>query len=202
MLKSLLFIFPAFLLAAFSTAQAANPEVMSEMVKRRQNRVAMMPDTLQNPGFEDAATAGAMTGWTAMVHAGDSYRIEPDESQKFDGTRSLVIENTGDPEWGAAIQTIRAERFAGKEIELSARLKMEGVTAPGFFLLLRTSQMGHELGMVKTQGKLVGDAGWRVIRLRSLVPVETTHLEVNLTLQGDGRVWVDNVSIDVLESKK
>lgn len=202
MLKSLLFILPAFLLAVVSTAQAGNPEVMSEMMKRRLKRVAMMPDTLKNPGFEDAAVAGAMTGWTAMVHGGDSYRIEPDESQKFDGARSLVIENTGDPEWGAAIQTIRAERFAGKEIELSARLKMQDVTTPGFFLLLRTTQMGRELGMVKTQEKLIGDADWRVIRLRSLVPAETTHLEVNLTLQGDGRVWVDDVRIDAMEGKK
>lgn len=190
------------MLAIPTHALAGDPAVMSEIMKRRMNRVAMIPDTLQNTGFEEVSAAGKLPGWTAVVHTGNSYRIEPDQSQAFSGKYSLVIENTGIPEWGGAIQTIRANGLAGQEVELSARLKTQGVTAPGFSLMLKIMQMGRELEIVKVQGQFIGDADWQAVSLRTKLPKETTHLEVILTLAGDGRVWVDDVSVGPLTEKQ
>ncbi len=181
---------------------AGDPAVMSEVMKRRMNRVSMIPDTLQNKGFEEVSAAGKLPGWTAVVHAGNSYRIEPDQSHAFSGKYSLVIENTGKPEWGGAIQTIRAEKLAGQEIELSARLKMQGVTAPGFSVMLKIMQTGRELEIVNSQEKFIGDADWQVVSLRTVLPKETTRLAIVLTLADDGRVWVDDVSVGSLAEKQ
>jgi len=183
-------------------ALAGDQAAMSEIMKRRMNRVAMIPDTLQNTGFEEVGAAGRLPGWTAVVHTGNSYRIEPDQSQAFGGKHSLVIENTGKPEWGGAIQTIRAEGLAGQEVELSVRLKTQGVTAPGFSLMLKIMQMGRELEIVKAQDPFIGDADWQAVSLRTKLPKETTHLEIILTLAGDGRVWVDDVSVGPLAEKQ
>ncbi|MDO8414177.1 MAG: hypothetical protein Q7S51_10360 [Gallionellaceae bacterium] len=146
--------------------------------------------------------SGKLTGWTAVVHAGNSYRTEPDQSQAFSGKHSLVTENTGKPERGGAIQLFRAEGLAGQEVELSARLKMQGVTALGFSLMLKIRQMGRELKIVKTQGQFMGEADWQIVSLRAMLPKETTHLEVVLTLAGDGRVWVDDVHVGPLAEKQ
>lgn len=98
-----------------------------------------------------------------------------------------MTENTGKPEWGEAIQLFRAEGLAGQEVELSARLKMQGVTSPGFSLMLKIRQMGREL---------------RIVNLRAMLPKETTHLEVVLTLADDGRVWADDVHVGSLAEKQ
>lgn len=185
-----------------SPTLAGEPTAMSDIMKRRVSRAAMLPDTLQNPGFEDAGAAGILSGWTAVVHAGDSYRIGQDQSQVFSGKGSLVIENTGEPEWGGVVQKFRAESLAGQEVELSAQLKMQGVTAPGFYMMMKITQMGRELKTVRVHDQLIGDAGWKTVNLRAMLPKETTHLEVVLTLEGDGRVWVDDVRVDPLAEKK
>lgn len=197
------FLLVVCMLALTTPILAGDQTTMSDTMRRRMNRVAMIPDTLQNPGFEDTGTtAGALTGWAAVVHAGDSYRIEQDQTEAFSGKRSLVIENTGEPEWGGVVQLFRAEGLAGQEIELSARLKMQGVTAPGFYMMLKIMQTGRELEIVKTQGKIIGDADWKPVSLRAMLPKETTHLEVILTLEGDGRAWVDDVRVGALAEKK
>lgn len=190
------------LLATPTNALAGDPAVMSEIMKRRMNRAAMIPDTLQNTGFEEVSTAGRLPGWTAVVHAGDSYRIELDRNETFRGKHSLVIENTGEPEWGGVVQLIRAEGLAGQEVELSAHLKTQGVTYPGFYMMLKIMQMGSELKIVQTHEKFIGDKDWEAVNLRTVLPKETTHLEIVLTLAGDGRVWVDDVRIEPLEEKK
>lgn len=198
--------FPFLLLTSLLTLTfptlAGDSATMSDIMKRRINRAAMVPDALQNPGFEDAGAAGGLSGWTAVVHAGNNYRIEQDQSQSFSGKRSLVIENTGKPEWGGVVQVFRAEGLAGQEVELSTRLKMQGVTAPGFYMMLKPTQNGRELKIVKTHDQIIGDADWKTVSLRAMLPQETTHLEVVLTLQGDGRVWVDDVRVDPLAEKR
>lgn len=190
------------MLAIIPHALAGDPAIMSEVMKHRMKRATMVPDAMQNPGFEDAGAAGSLPGWTATVHAGDRYRIEPDQGQVFSGKRSLVIENIGEPEWGGVVQVFRAEGLAGREVELSARLKMQGVTAPGFYMMLKTKQMGLDLKSEKTQDKFVGDSDWKKVSLRTTLPKETTHLEVMLMLAGDGRVWVDDARVDQLAEKK
>ncbi|MHB9102929.1 MAG: hypothetical protein ACYC2E_15650, partial [Sulfuricella sp.] len=112
------------------------------------------------------------------------------------------IENTGVPEWGGVVQVFRAEALAGQEVVLSAQVKMQGVTAPGFYLMLKPTQNGRELKIVKTHDQIIGDADWKAVSLRAMLPKETTHLEVVLTLQGDGRVWVDDVRVEPLTEKR
>lgn len=189
------------MLTLASPAQAGDPDAMSEIVKSRINRAAMVPDVLQNPGFEVRDDAKKLPGWSGVVHADDRYLVELDDAQMFSGKRSLLIENRGKPSWGGAIQTIRAERLADQEIELSARVKSQEVTAPGFHMSIKIMQMGRELRTVKTDGLMIGDADWKIMSLRTRLPIETTHLEVDLILEGDGRVWVDDVRIDTLVEK-
>lgn len=181
--------------------QASDSITISNIMKQRLNRAAMVPDSLQNPGFEHDGAVAGLFGWTAVVHAGNSYRIEQDRSQIFSGQRSLVIENTGKPQWGGVVQVFRAENLAGREIELSAQLKMQGVTAPGFHMMLKITQMGREIKIAKTHDQFIGDADWKVVSLRTMLPKETTHIEVALTLEGDGRVWIDDVGVGPLAEK-
>lgn len=179
----------------------ADNSLIPDKIKRRMSRAAMVPDTLQNPGFENRDTSGKLSDWLGVVHGGDSYHVDLDDTQAFAGKSSLIIKNTGTPSWGGAHQTIRAEHLAGREIEITAQVKAANVTAPGFYVALKVSQMGRELDSVKSGDLLHGDADWKKISLRAMLPKETTHLEVSLILDGDGSVWVDDVRLDLLPSQ-
>lgn len=198
MKKIVHFLLLSGLLALASTVQAGDTDTMPNDLKPRINRAATVPDTLQNPDFEVIEAGSKVPGWSGVVHAGDHFRVESDEAQMFSGKRSLLIKNIGKPSWGGVIQTIRVERLAGQEIELSTRMKSQGVTAPGFNMTIKILQMGRELGLVSTNGEIMGDADWMVVSLRTRLPMETTHLEVHLILDGGGQVWVDDVHIDSL----
>lgn len=179
----------------------ADSSPIPDKVKRRMSRAAMIPDALQNTGFEDSDASGRVPGWPSVVHAGDSYLVGLDDSQAFAGESSLIIKNTGKPSWGGAHQTIRAEHMAGREIEMTVRVKAANVSAPGFYIALKATQMGRELDDIKTADSVRSDVDWKKISLRTMLPKETTHLEVSLILDGDGSVWVDDVHLDLLPEK-
>lgn len=183
------------------TPALAGDAQIPDNIKRRMNRAALVPDTLQNPGFESRDASGKLADWLSVVHGGDSYHVNLDETQALAGKNSLIIKNTGTPSWGGAHQTIRAERMAGREIELTAQVKAASITAPGFYVALKITQMGRELNFIKSEAPVLGDADWKKISLRAMLPKETTHLEVSLILDGDGSVWVDDVRLDLLPAQ-
>lgn len=176
----------------------ADDLLVPDRIKRRMNRALLVPDMLQNSGFEASDVAGKLTGWSPVVHAGDSYHVDFDDRQALGGKRSLMIKNTGKPSWGGAQQLIRAERMAGREVELTAQAKGEGVSAPGFYVALKILRAGGEWDFIKMKAPVQGDAEWQKVGLRTLLPKEATHLEVNLILEGDGSVWVDDVHLGLL----
>lgn len=183
----------ACLLALSQPALAEDP-AKADRFQRRMTR-AVAPETLQNPGFETSDAKKRVSAWTAIVHADDSYRVEADDTQAFSGKHSLVIQNTGRPSWGGAIQTIRADRLANREITFSAQVKSMGATAPGFQMALRLLKTGQEIAWIKTPA-VTGDADWKKLSLQTTIPKDCTDVEINLILDGDGRVWVDDVRLD------
>lgn len=180
----------------------AEDSLIPEHIKRRISRAAMIPDVLQNLSFEDRDMAGKLSGWSRVVHAGDSYHVDVDDNLAFDGKRSLIIKNTGNPSWGGAQQLIRAEHMAGREIELTAQVKARDVSAPGFYVALKITQAGRELNFIKMEDSISGDFDWKKIGLRTMLPKETTHVEVSLILDGDGSIWVDDVHFGLLPEKQ
>lgn len=180
----------------------ANDLLLTDKIKLRLNRAAMIPETIQNPGFEGGDTAGQLSGWSRVVHAGDRFYVDLDDSQVFGGRRSLIIKNIGNPSWGGAQQLMRAERMAGREIELTAQAKVVGVTAPGFYVGLKIIQAGGEWNFIKMEDPIIGDVGWKKVSLRTTLPKETIRIEVNLILDGDGSAWVDDVQLDLLPEKQ
>lgn len=187
---------------AYAAPTPADDLLVPERIKRRMSRALLIPDTLQNPGFEASNVAGKLSSWTRVVHSGDSYRVDFDDNQVFGGRRSLIIKNIGNPSWGGAQQLIRAERMAGREIELTAQAKVVGVTAPGFYVGLKIIQAGGEWNFIKLEDPVIGDVDWKKVSLRTTLPKETTHIEVNLILDGDGSAWVDDVQLDLLPEKQ
>lgn len=185
----------------YTPSALADDLLVPDRIKRRMNRALLVPDTLQNSGFEASDVAGKLSSWTRVVHSGDSYHVDFDDRLALGGKRSLMIKNTGKPSWGGAQQLIRAEQMAGREVELTAQARGEGVSAPGFYVALKILRAGGEWDFIKMKETVQGDADWKKVGLRTLLPKETTHLEVNLILEGDGRVWVDDVHLGLLPEK-
>ncbi|MDP2828216.1 MAG: hypothetical protein Q8O37_06380 [Sulfuricellaceae bacterium] len=182
---------------AFATPACADEPIPNEKIKRRMARIAAIPATLQNPDFEEKSDTGLPSGWSGVVHAGNSYLVERDDAQAFSGKSCLSIKNMAIPEWGGANQVFQAGSLAGRDITISAQIKAQGVTANGFFIGLKILRTGHELGYFQTpDGSITGDTEWKKLDLSTKLPEDATHLELSLILHGDGKVWVDNLQIE------
>lgn len=186
----------AWVLLLAPSAYADEP-VLNEKVKKRMARVAAIPLALQNPDFEEKSAAGSPSGWEGIVHAGNTYLVEIDESLAFSGKSCLSIKNMAIPEWGGATQVFQAGSLAGRDLAISAQVKALGVTGYGFFIGLKALKTGHELAYFQTpSGSVTGDTEWKKLELPAKLPEDATHLELSLILYGDGKVWVDSLQID------
>ena len=97
--------------------------------------------------------------------------------------------------------SVRWARLRAKQPVAPATAEAANVSAPGFYVALKATQMGRELDSIKTADSVRGDVDWKKISLRTMLSKETTHLEVSLILDGDGSVWVDDVHLDPLPEK-
>lgn len=99
-------------------------------------------------------------------------------------------------------QPVRADRYRGQRVRLSAYLKTAGVSADarsgvGLFL----NALGDtQLLAVATMADhpIRGDTGWMRYEEVLDVPAETRVIRFGVTLYGTGQVWIDDVKLEIV----
>jgi len=161
---------------------------------------------LVNAGFESTVPGkvGSPEGWWVVQHAGPlSYTFEPDVTIRRSGERSLRVTNVGPEPFGAVYQTVAAAAFRGKTLRFSAWLRTEGTTgnrfASGAGLKLHSVRGGYPLELTEMRRDAVhGTTDWTRYEITLKVPAEAEGIEAGLVLFGPGRVWIDDVALDVV----
>ena len=150
------------------------------------------------------AAAGRPPGWWFMQHAGEtSFEFAIDDQVAKEGKRSLRIKRTGKQPWGMVSQTIKADRFRGQRVRLSAFLRLDSVEAYGSGALREWS--GAVL-MLRSQGALDdmrdrplrGTKPWTRVSVEIDVPPTASVIEFGAMLSGTGTLWVDAFKLDVV----
>jgi len=142
---------------------------------------------------------GAPAGWMAGGKPGE-YRVAVADREAHDGRRSLRLESAAaNPDEGYVTQVVKANRYRGKRIRLSAWLKTESAAATGLWLSCNDEQW-FVLNADMMDGRQVrGTTPFTRYDLVIDVPEKAMEVRFGARLQGTGKVWIDDFRLDEVE---
>ena len=152
---------------------------------------------LRNAGFEAPARAGARCpeAWSCTMHADpDSFRFALDRSAPAEGAQSLCIERVTHEPWAVASQSVPAEAWRGRRLRFSVTLRGERLDGPGGGPWI---VVNGAMGMLVHEQRVtrLGPA-WERQTVEFDVPAQAQALEVGATLEGGGRLCVDDARLE------
>ena len=154
----------------------------------------------KNAGFEGNFDPGKKCPpeWLCKMHIDpDAFEFAVDQEIRLSGKQSLRITRLRNEPWAVAIQIFPAQGLTGKTLRLSAQVRTENIregNGGGLFFLVKGPN-----GMVQHKDVLVqGTRDWQRLTVTETIHPEALSLELGFTLEGEGRVWIDEAEIEVI----
>lgn len=146
--------------------------------------------------------SSAPPGWLARGRAAANYVVEPDTQTHHHGKRSVSLRSTEEASpdlFGNVMQVIKADDFRGKRIAFAMDLKTENA-AQGASPFMRLDAGNSEVLVFASMNDapIAGTSDWKRYRLVMDVPQESAALSIGIDLEGTGRVWMDDVRVEVV----
>lgn len=158
--------------------------------------------TLLHGATGELAYHAIAPGWTAPESS--DYDAVVDRKVAHTGHASLLLESTKPNATSFAVrQLIRAGRYRGKRIRLSGWLK-PSASGDGTALWLRVDMkdgdyvLDNMLGLGPEQIAEARRNGWTRCDVVADIPADALGIAFGARLQGDGKLWVDDLSISVV----
>ena len=124
---------------------------------------------------------------------------------KFEGTaKSFRSERIDDatPPFGTLLQAIEPGDLRGRRIRLRARVRAELASAARFQLGLRVDRPAGQPGFLDNMAdRPILTTDWRTVDLEGDVAADAERIVVLAVLTGEGRVWLDEVSLTPIEGR-
>lgn len=157
---------------------------------------------LKNPSF-NADAQGRFVGWTAHEHnRGNSYTFVADTANAYSAPSSARIQRYGDEFFGLLRQLIPMQQsWVGKKARLSGYLRTEGATGSGGALVIQARVSGSPIAHDHMDAhRATGTRDWKRYTVEITLPANASELQVGAMLQDDGTLWVDDLSLILLEN--
>lgn len=142
-------------------------------------------------------------GWRLIPFvAANQYRIGLDREIRHGGKSAAFLESH-DVDWdknqyARLEQTLDATKYRGKRLRLSAFLKSKDV-AKRAFLAANVPNPWQDLSDFATHKPLLeGTTDWKRYEIEFNVVHYAKQIEIRVELHGSGRVWVDDLRLEVL----
>jgi erythromycin esterase len=163
--------------------------------------------TPTNTGFEESPPGSAPAGWE-IRDVVRSYGFEAviSENAPHSGMHSAVLRRAPGPHYGDYVgqlgQRVDAAPYRGRRIRLQAAVR-GGLSGPesAAWLSLTISGAGlwPEDAFNSGAGYPVTGTDWKVHEIVADVPEDATVISYGLVMTGSGAVWLDTVSLEVVE---
>ncbi|MGE5095685.1 MAG: hypothetical protein ACM3SO_11125 [Betaproteobacteria bacterium] len=153
---------------------------------------------LRNAGFESPPRPGERcpAEWGCTMHADpDAFRFRLDDAAPAEGRRSLCIERVTAEPWAVASQSVPAQALRGRKVRFSIAMRGEGLAGPGAGPWLMVNGMSGGMLVHEERVAKIGPR-WERRAIELVVPAQAEALEVGATLQGAGRVCIDDARLD------
>jgi hypothetical protein len=153
--------------------------------------------------FAESAPAPLPAEW-GLNNPGQ-FTATTDHAESHSGAASGVVAARGPSvvDFGGLIQATDASAYRGKRIRYSGHLKTQGATGWAG-LWFRADDSGGNVvafdNMQATERRVSGDTSWARYSIVIDVPANAAIVVYGVTLSGAGRVWADDLNIEVVDS--
>ena len=175
-----------------TTRPVAAPAAKSEV--RNETRTV----ALKNAGFEAAPRKSERCpeAWGCTMHSNpDSFVFRVETPEGAQGSQALCFERVADEPWALATQGVPAAALRGASLRFSIAMRIdraEGAGAgPWAVVHGPTGNLAHEERLLKATH------GWERVTIDFTVGAMAQMVEVGATLQGGGRVCIDEARLEV-----
>ncbi|MCB9232041.1 MAG: hypothetical protein H6581_10280 [Bacteroidia bacterium] len=145
---------------------------------------------------------GLPQGWHKSGNMADQYDMGMDYEVLQSGKGAAFIASKAEKikGFGTLMQTCSAEKHLGKKIRLSGFMKTDHVKGwAGLWLRVDDKYSEHPLRFDNMQNRPVkGTTDWKKYEIELDVPVYSSNLNFGALLVGTGRIWFDEIKIEIL----
>ncbi|HXK06350.1 MAG TPA: tetratricopeptide repeat protein [Verrucomicrobiae bacterium] len=169
---------------------------------RTENWTEVLPGP-RNLNFEEGEAGKAPPGWTVLTLekvTGNLAELRRKGCRSGIGCAVLIAPATAPGQVGNLMQSFSAEAYRGKTVRLRAWLKVEAV-APGDranMWLQEDRPNGKQGFSADLDERAVRSADWTSCELVGRIHPDAQFLRFGFSSIGHGRVWIDNVSFEVV----
>lgn len=148
-----------------------------------------------------AADSALPAGWNKAGSHPTDYEMGLDTASPHKGRASAYVRaKVASPGFGTLMQTADAREYLGKRVRLAAYVKSEKVASwAGVWLRIDGSQGSTPLAFDNMQSRPIkGTTPWTRCEIVLDVPRDARSLNFGILLAGDGTVWFDSLSFEVV----
>jgi hypothetical protein len=141
-------------------------------------------------------------GWFKAGSKPAEYEMGLDSSVVYDGKNSAYIESKKDEieGFGTLMQNSSVEEYKGKRVQLSMYVKTLDVTswAGGWFRIDGNQKKPLAFDNMNSR-QITQTTGWTLYKLVLDVPDTATNMAYGVLLNGAGKVWFDQLAIEIVD---
>jgi len=155
-----------------------------------------------NPGFEAGELGGAPTGWyvpPSLVDAGFAVKVV--DQGCHGGARCAMMTGVANPPanmFGNLMQTLPSGGYTLRHIRLRAAIRVEGEQTRAQ-MWLRLDRADNSMAFLDNMGsRPLTSSEWNTYDIETTVAEDVSRIVFGVIIFGGGTVWVDDVSLDIL----
>ncbi len=142
-------------------------------------------------------------GWIFTGNTPKAYQVQLDETVKFHGLRSILMQNSRfDLEassYCTILQQFKAKNFIGKRIRFSGMIKSQEVAGWGGLWMRIDSVTSTIIKIDNMQNRPIrGNTDWTSYSIVLDVPENSSIINIGMLLYHTGSLWLDNISFEVV----
>lgn len=141
-------------------------------------------------------------GWFPAGSNPAEYEMGIDKSIFQSGNSSAYIKSKSPEkkEFGTLMQTINAENYLDKRLQISGYVKSENVKGSSAMWMRIDGNNKQQLGFDNMQGRTIkGTTDWQKYEIVLDVPINSISINYGVLLNGEGNVWFDNFQLEVVD---
>ena len=141
-------------------------------------------------------------GWFKAGSAPSDYKMGVDESVTFDGSKSAFIESDSAESkgFGTLMQNSSVEEYLGERVQLTIYIKTQDVSGwtGGWFRIDGGKKKTLAFDNMNNR-PIKKSTEWAKYTMVLDVPANATKMAYGVLLNGNGKVWFDNLSFEIVD---
>jgi len=144
-----------------------------------------------------------VNGWKLAGMDPRSYESGIDRNVKYSGSVSAFIasKTQDSTKWTTLMQTIKADKYKGKRIRLSAWIKTENLNNwVGLWMRVDKGALSPAFDNMNKR-RIKGTTDWKQYYVVLDVDSTSDDIAFGLLIEGGGKAWVDDIKIESVDNK-